>query len=73
MNSTGFGSTAQLLMVLFIVLTLGTLWVWALVDSIRSEFANSTNKIIWVLVIMFLPLLGALLYLFIGREQKLKA
>ncbi|MHC2990078.1 hypothetical protein OB13_00150 [Pontibacter sp. HJ8] len=46
------------------------LWLWALIDLLTSEFENSINKLIWVLVIVFLPVLGALLYLFIGRKQK---
>jgi len=49
------------------------IWLWALIDVLRSEFTNSTNKIVWILLIFFLPFLGALLYLIIGRGQKIKA
>lgn len=73
MNSVSMPGGPELLVILFIVLIPGILWIWALIDIIRSEFADSTNKIIWVLVIIFLPVIGALLYLLIGRGQKLKA
>jgi len=43
----------------------------ALIDILRSEF-NGYNKIIWVIVVIFLPVLGAVLYFFIGRKQKIK-
>jgi hypothetical protein len=42
-------------------------WLWALVDAIRNPALDSTMRLIWVLVIIFLSLLGALLYLVIGR------
>lgn len=45
-------------------------WVWALIDLLKSDFKDSTNKLIWLLVVFFLYAFGALLYLFIGRQQK---
>lgn len=46
-------------------------WLWALIDLLRSEFTGS-NKIVWLLTVILLPLLGAVLYWFIGREQKIR-
>lgn len=42
----------------------------ALIDIIRSEFEGN-NKLIWVLIVIFLSILGALLYFAIGRKQKI--
>jgi len=42
----------------------------ALIDILKSDFKESVNKIVWVLVVIFLPLLGAILYFIIGRAQK---
>ncbi|SNB44982.1 Phospholipase_D-nuclease N-terminal [Geobacter sp. DSM 9736] len=47
-------------------------WLWALVDILRHEFSGN-NKLIWLLVVISLPLLGVLLYWFIGREQKVSS
>ncbi len=44
-------------------------WLWVLIDILKSEFTGS-NKIVWLLAVILLPLLGAVLYWFIGREQK---
>ena len=57
----------------FIFVIPSIIWLWALIDVLRSEFTNSTNKVVWILLIFFLPFLGALLYLIIGRGQKVKA
>ena len=45
-------------------------WAWALFDILKSDFKDSTNKLIWLLVVFFLYAFGALIYLFIGRQQK---
>jgi hypothetical protein len=42
----------------------------ALIDVLRSEFKGN-DKLIWVLVVLFGSLLGAILYLAIGRGQRL--
>jgi hypothetical protein len=44
--------------------------VWTLIDVLKNEFTGN-NKIIWLLTIIILPPLGSVLYMFIGREQKL--
>lgn len=45
-------------------------WAWALIDILKSDFKDSINKLIWLLVVFFLYVLGALLYIIIGRKQK---
>lgn len=42
-------------------------WVWMLVDCLTSDLP-STEKLIWALVIIFLHLLGALIYYFVARH-----
>jgi hypothetical protein len=64
----GFG----LLFVLFLV-ALGILafifWILMLVNAITNSRLNGTEKIVWVLVIIFLHFLGALIYFLVGRRQ----
>jgi hypothetical protein len=45
------------------------LCIWALVDCLQNPGLQGTEKLIWVLVIIFLPLLGSILYLVIGRNK----
>jgi uncharacterized membrane protein len=45
-------------------------WVYALVDAIRvpdDSMYQAGNKLIWVVVILLAPLIGALIYLTVGR------
>jgi hypothetical protein len=46
----------------FILLVLA---LWAIVSTVGSR-ASTGRKVIWVLVILFLPLLGFILWLFLG-------
>lgn len=43
----------------------------ALVDILRSKF-EPVNKLIWVLVVIFMNIIGAALYFMIGRNQKIR-
>lgn len=54
--------------ILVIVSTIG-LWIFALVDILRNEFTGN-NKLIWVLVVLFGSVVGAILYFLIGSKQK---
>jgi hypothetical protein len=63
---------AQLLVVFGMVafgLAAFGVWVWALVDAIKTPDGSfrAGNQLIWVLVILFGNLLGAIIYLVVGR------
>lgn len=42
----------------------------ALVDILSSHYEGN-DKLIWVLVVLFFPFLGALIYFIIGRQRKI--
>ena len=44
------------------------IWIWALVDAIRNPLLDDTTRLIWVLVIVFAQLIGAIVYLIVGRS-----
>ena len=41
-------------------------WLWMLIDVLTSSMPSG-EKIVWALVIFFLPLIGSLIYFFVGR------
>jgi phospholipase D-like protein len=47
------------------------LWIWALLDIVNGRFRDDVTKIVWVLIVIFIPFLGTILYYLIGRDQKL--
>ncbi len=62
----GFGGFEVLLILILPLL----LWFWSLVDCLKSDFKNY-DKIVWILLIILLPIIGAVLYMIIGRSQKI--
>ncbi len=74
METCGFIGPFQSLLFLSVigvaVLFLG-LTLLALIDVLRNEFTDN-NKLIWILVILFLGPIGAILYFIIGKQQKIR-
>ena len=64
----GFG-ILWILMVILSIAALGV-WIWALVDAIQNPALNSTMRLVWILVIVFTQIIGAIIYLAIGRSRK---
>jgi uncharacterized membrane protein YidH (DUF202 family) len=44
-------------------------WIWMLIHAITNKGLDNTERIIWVLVVLFLHALGALIYFFVGRPK----
>lgn len=59
------------LIVIVVVLGALLLPILALISILKNNFANN-DKIVWVLVALFLPIFGSLLYFIIGRPKRLK-
>jgi len=45
-------------------------WIIQIVDCLKSNFSGY-NKIVWILVLIFLGPLGAIVYYFLGQDQKI--
>ena len=53
----------------FFVLVVIVPTVCALIDVLSNNF-KGTDKLVWLFVLVFIPLVGVLLYYAIGRHQK---
>jgi len=59
----------SLLLIVFIALFIVLLPVLALISVLMNDFPSG-EKLIWVLVILFLPILGSILYFLIGSDRR---
>lgn len=62
--------TAWQIILLGILASAIILPIIALIDIVRSNFKDSTTKLLWVLIVLLTPLLGTLIYFALGRQQK---
>jgi cell division protease FtsH len=45
-------------------------WVWVLIDCATNEASEGNTKLVWVLIILFVNLLGAFVYFLVRRPQR---
>lgn len=59
-------------LILFMLLSIAyfILWVYCLVDVIRSDFKDSNMKLIWIVILLFAHGLGPIAYLIMGKGTK---
>jgi len=62
----GGGLLVTLLVIIFIIF----LPVLALISVVTNQFPGN-EKLVWVLIIIFLPFLGSLIYFLVGRDRRL--
>ncbi|HPD55636.1 MAG TPA: PLD nuclease N-terminal domain-containing protein [Smithellaceae bacterium] len=58
------------LAVLIFLLLIFLPFIIAFIDILKSDFSGN-NKIVWLLAVIFVPFIGAIAYLIIGRKQKI--
>lgn len=46
------------------------LWIYCLVDILRSEFKDPNMKIIWIVILLFAQGIGPIVYLVMGKSTK---
>lgn len=54
--------------VIFIVLF--SIWLYAVLDVLRSDFQASNDKILWIVVVFVGSILGAVIYLLLRKRYK---
>jgi len=58
-----------LLLTLFIIFFIILLPIFALISVLMNDFRGN-DKLMWVVIIIFLPFLGSVLYFLIGRDRR---
>ena len=47
-------------------------WILMLVDVVKSDFKEENDKTVWVLVVALAGVIGAIIYYFVGRANKVE-
>ncbi len=56
----------------FVFGILGTaFWIWMIIDCATKEPNDRTDKIIWIIIIVFTHWIGALIYFVVRRPQRI--
>ena len=60
----------ELIMILFLIGFIP--FIIAFIDILKNEF-EGYNKLIWLLAVLFAPLIGSIAYFIIGKKQRIPA
>jgi hypothetical protein len=55
----------------FVILTI-ILWTWAILDIIKSKFKKPIMNMIWLLGVLFFPVIGTILYFQLRKKYVTK-
>ena len=72
MDSLIGGFILLILLIVIIILLMFVFWIWMLIDCLKRKFSSDTEKIVWVLVIIFLGAIGAAVYFFVVKSDDKK-
>ena len=68
----GMGAAALVLMFVFMIvipMLLLAFWIWMIIDCATRKFKNDTDRVVWILVIIFTSVIGALIYYFVVKRK----
>ncbi|HZR43278.1 MAG TPA: PLD nuclease N-terminal domain-containing protein [Ktedonobacteraceae bacterium] len=73
MEMMAFSVFSILMCSIGIIAILGSIfWVWMIVDCANNEPTGSNDKIVWLLVIILVHFVGALVYYFVRRPERIR-
>jgi len=58
------------ILILLCVLAYLFIWIKSIVEIARSKFTDSTQQVIWLLVVILCGVIGLILYYAIGRKNR---
>jgi hypothetical protein len=61
------------LVVIFVLLVPLSLALLAILDVVRSDFRRDSDRVLWAIIVLLVPVIGPVLYYLVGRKQKLSA
>ena len=60
-----------IVLLLALIIAIMAFWIWMVVDCAGRKFKKSEDKIVWILIIIFLHIIGAIIYYFAIKRKEL--
>jgi formate hydrogenlyase subunit 3/multisubunit Na+/H+ antiporter MnhD subunit len=68
----------EIIIVLFWLVAMGigllatVFWIWMIIEVATKEPENGNDKIVWILVVILAGVIGAAVYYFVRRPERIK-
>lgn len=63
--------TSFMLLLFFLAVIALTFWISMIVECATKEPSQGNDKLVWIVIIIFAQLIGALIYYFVRRPQRI--
>ena len=64
------GFIIGIILLLAVIIAIMAFWIWMIVDCAGRNFKKSEDKIVWILIVLFLQIIGAIIYYFAIKKSK---
>ena len=72
-NALGVGGIILLMLILMAIFVfLFVFWILMIIDCVKREFKGENDKVVWILVLVFLGFIGAVIYYFVVKVNDKK-
>lgn len=73
-STFGIGGFILLMLILMAVFVfLFVFWILMIIDCAKREFKGENDKVVWILVLVFLGFIGAIIYYFVVKVNDKKS
>jgi hypothetical protein len=62
-------TATQWVIILSVVAVCFLLSAWTILDAWKRDFEAVNEKVLWMQICIFVPIIGSLAYLFVGRKR----
>lgn len=59
-----------LLLIAFAGLVGAAFWIWMLIDCATNEPSVGNDKVVWIIIIVFTQIIGAIIYYFVRHSKR---
>ena len=66
----GLAALFFVLIIIAISVFIFVFWISMIIDCVKRKFKDDSSKILWILILIFLGILGAIIYYFVVKKPE---
>lgn len=60
-------------LIAILLLIVAVYWIRTIIEVANSRFSNESHKTLWLLLVILVPVLGMLVYMYFGKNTRVSA
>lgn len=71
-TTIAIGFFSSMFMLFLLIIGTSAFWIWMVIDCVQRDFEDKNEKVIWILILLFIQIIGALVYYFVVKKDAKK-